>query len=508
MSISLTDYNLLVERIAALETQMTSAKSGILDNKNGVDTTWIALCTYLIFLMQSGFMILEAGTSRYKNYVSSLIKNLLDICLTTAAWWICGYAFAFGTSNGRFIGSLYFAGDEIKTFDNFNNWLFQWAFAGTSATIVSGGILERVTILGYTIFSTFVTAWIYPLIVHWCWSPTGWLKHMGYHDFAGSGVVHLTGGTMTLCASIIIGPRIGRFDKKEKEDKKRIFHDVGEEDFKPTYEPFIVLGTLILWFCWFGFNCGSTIQISGAAYTDIVGKVGMNTAISGSIGGLTTFFLNYFYVYFTNKEEKYSERYSLPYLCNGILAGLVGITSACDNVASWAAVVIGFISGLIYIGYSRLLIYFKIDDPLDASAIHGGVGTWGVVAVGWFDQTKGILYGKGGKQFGVNLLGMVCIAAWSAFWTIASFLLLKLVNLHRISDHDEFTGIDAKNCGGHAIKYDKYSRMYYSKILNPLYSNKTQKEIFQEIDDEIQKAYEDDIDNKKEQESESKNINP
>lgn len=490
-----TFINSLLERISSLEQKTLDQQTDLDGTRLGVDTAWIANCTFLVFLMQCGFSLLEAGTARYKNYVSTLIKNVLDICFDTIAWWLVGYAFAFGDSRGRFIGASNFAAHNVDTTAEYNNWLFQWAFAGTSATIVSGVLLERVTILGYCIFSSFMTAWIYPLIVHWCWSENGWLKHMGYHDFAGSGVVHLCGGTAGLFATILIGSRIGRFsDKKnttsDTNDKVEHISEESPVEFKSTNVPFVVLGTLLLWFSWYGFNCGSTITIAGSGAT-IVAKIGMNTSLAAASGGLTCLFFQYYYVKLTKKEtDPDYEIYSVGQICNGLLSGLVGVTASCDVVAPWAAFVIGIISALIYIGYSELINYCKIDDPLAAVSIHGGAGSWGVVAAGWFHPDKGILYGHGGKLFGVNLLACVVIFAWTAVWTVAFFYLLRLFNLDRISKLDEDIGIDTKYCGGYAVHYDKVSRRHYSILFSEQNKRKSIIEINNIVHDELIKIKE------------------
>jgi Amt family ammonium transporter len=221
------------------------------DVKNATDTVWISSMTYLVFLMQIGFSFLEAGSSRHKNHASTLIKNILDITVATLGWWLIGYGFAFGQSVSGVIGMTYFGGDQIDTWEEYTSWMFQWAFCGTASTIVSGCILERISIWGYVIFSCMMSMWIYPLIVHWCWSPMGWLKLYGYLDFAGSGVVHMVGGAAGLVGAIILGPRTGRFDKDHP----------NKQEFHPNYHPHLALGTIILWFCWYGFNCGSTLTI-------------------------------------------------------------------------------------------------------------------------------------------------------------------------------------------------------------------------------------------------------
>lgn len=423
---------------------------------NGTNTVWISNCTYLVFFMTAGFAFLEAGSTRHKNFKSTLVKNVLDISVATISWWLIGYAFAFGESKSGVIGTTMFAGNGMETYAEYNNWMFQWAFASTSATIVSGCVLERITMLGYAMFSTFTTMWIYPLVVHWVWSPKGWLKDMGLHDFAGSGVVHMLGGVAGLAATIVIGARIGRFpdknDKKDHEQDKFVY----KSEFMSSSPPFMCLGTLILWFAWYGFNCGSTITVVGEDVTFLVGKIGMNTSIAAAAGGITCFLFNYFVNKVTNSE------FSLGALCNGILSGLVGITASCDVVESWAALIIGIISAFIFIGYNKLQVILKIDDPIDAIAVHMGAGSWGLVASGWFDPATGVLYGRGGRQFGIQLLGVVVILGWTATCSFLFFFILKLFKLHRISPEEERNGIDMR-CGGLIHQYDEFSLAHYAR---------------------------------------------
>jgi ammonium transporter, Amt family len=424
---------------------------------NGTNTVWISSNTYLVFFMVAGFAFLEAGSSRHKNLTSTLVKNIMDRTIATLAWWLIGFAFAFGESKSGVIGTSFFAGVGLETYEDYTNWMFQWAFSGTSATIVSGCVLERIHMWGYAFFSTFMSVWIYPLIVHWVWSPKGWLKDMGLHDFAGSGVVHMVGGVAGCAATIFIGARIGRFSNKSDKKDQEVNHSHTNNEFKSAYPPFVCLGTLFLWFCWYGFNCGSTITVVGKDVSILVGKIGMNTSIAGSASGLTCFIFTYFLNKGTDSE------YSIGALCNGILAGLVGVTASCDTVESWGAMFIGIISGFIYLGYNKLLRILKIDDPIDAIAVHMGAGSWGLVAFGWFDPATGVLYGNGGHQFGIQLLGVVVILGWTATCTFLFFFLIKFLKFHRITPEQERAGIDFK-CGGLIHQYDQISLNYYARI--------------------------------------------
>lgn len=433
---------------------LTYLESLIESNKRGIDTTWLENCAYLVFFMQCGFAFLEAGNVRYKNVLITLFKNCIDVCCGTLCWWLVGYAFAFGDDRGRFIGASFFAGDKINTYDKYNLWNFNWALAAASTTIVSGCVVERMHIWGYVLLSSFINAWTYPVVVHWAWHEEGWLKHMGFHDFGGCAVVHMVGGVTGFAATVMLGARNGRFLKKDQKVPPHY-----DDEFKPTNLPFVVLGTLILWFCWYGFNCGSVITMIGNEV--LVGKSAMNTTLGAATGGLVSFIIHYI----THKNT--NNKYSLAVLCNGILAGCVGITGAADVVASWAAVTIGVIAVLIYFFYIWFLKYIKVDDPLDAVAIHFGVASWGCVAVGWFHESKGILYGGGGKQFGVNLLGVVVSFAWTFFFTCMFNLLLKLLGLFRISITEEFRGSDPECCGTYSHSYDCVSKVSHAKIFNP-----------------------------------------
>lgn len=248
------------------------------------------------------------------------------------------------------------------------------AFATTSATIVSGALAGRTHFWAYFIFSCVTTSIIYPVIVHWTWG-LGWLYNDGYYDFAGSGIVHMVGGLCGLIGAIAAEPRLGRFEPGN------------ESKFRAHNVPFVVLGTLILWFGWFGFNCGSTLSMSGANI-ELAGKVAVNTMVAASSGGLLTFLLR------SNFGGK-NTLYDVSALCNGVLAGLVAVTAPCGNINPWAAVIIGMIGGVFYHVASNTVVKYEVDDPLDAFAVHYGGGYCGLLMVGLFDIDKGLFYGHG-----------------------------------------------------------------------------------------------------------------
>ena len=384
---------------------------------NDIDSLWVMICGCLVFYMQAGFAMLEVGTVRSKNSHNILLKNIVDVCAGTICWWLLGYSFAYGDTSNNFIG---FTNPFKDT--NELDWFFQWAFATTSTTIVSGAIAERTQFVAYLIYSSIMTTFIYPVIVHWTWGG-GWLFDKGYIDFAGSGIVHLVGGCAGLAGSAILGPRIGRFDKNEK-----------QELFKPHNIPLAVLGTIILWFGWYGFNAGSTLSFSGEN-KDVASLVVMNTSIAAATGGLT--------VLFGSRVISSRHIYDVMSMCNGILAGLVSITASCNNVENYAAFLIGLIGAFIYMVASNILVRLRIDDPLDAFAIHGAAGAWGVLAVSIFD--------KDGVPFKWQLAGVLSIISWSTGLAGLTFYGLHKANILRISSTEEDSGLDISHHGGRAV---------------------------------------------------------
>jgi len=318
-------------------------------------------------------------------------------------------------------------GDKVPVYEptaNMLAWFFQWAFCSAAATIVSGGVAERVKFPGYCIFSFWMTAFMYPVVVAWTWG-YGFLasiNDVGYMDFAGSGIVHMSGGVGALVGAIVAGPRAGRFETPD--------------DFAPHSMPLIVLGTFILWFGWYGFNCGSTLGLSTAAKGFMAAQVAMNTTIAAATGGLVVFLL---------RLAVTRGKYDIGGFCNGILAGLVSITAGCGNVEVGSAFAIAVIGGIIYQGTSMLLQRVGVDDPIDAFAVHGAAGAWGTFAAAVFDWGSGVdfysgwsgfscvmdgdkcLSGANGQGIAANVLQVVIITLWIAFWSALVFVPLRLV---------------------------------------------------------------------------------
>ena len=444
-----------------------------------VDHLWLLLSAFLVFIMQAGFAMLEVGTVRTKNAKNLMIKNIMDLAAGAFVWWAFGFAFAYGGgdySGGQpngFIGAsgfffikgygpcdpeantcLYVApeGPIEPKFMPFAGWLFQWAFAATATTIVSGAVAERCSFLGYVIYAIFITGFIYPVVVHWIWSGYGWLSAFredgapgvwiksGVVDFAGSGVVHLVGGSISIVAAAILGPRIGRFDATGK-----------LVPIQPHNSAFIGLGTLLLWFGWYGFNPGSTLMLSDG-YVLMAEKVAVGTTLAASGGAIAAICMCFV-------KDGYLD---LPPLCNGILGGLVGVCSAVAVAEPWACWVIGFMSGCVEFWFAVGVQKLKIDDPLDASAVHMGCGFFGLFCGGLFGskintaaaygdaQPCGAFYGCGGQQLGVNILGGVMIMAWCMGMACIIFGAMKLAGILRITSEQEYKGLDVSYHGSAA----------------------------------------------------------
>uniref|UniRef100_A0A7S3DLT4 Ammonium transporter n=1 Tax=Palpitomonas bilix TaxID=652834 RepID=A0A7S3DLT4_9EUKA len=414
---------------------------------------WLLLGGVLVFFMQAGFAMLEVGSVRAKNAINIALKNTIDVSLGGLAFWIMGWALAYGDANGNgFIGGSEFFLIGQK---DFALWLFQFAFAATAATIVSGAVAERTRFRSYLVYTFLITGFIYPVVVHWVWSSTGFLSAFnsnghqianGMIDFAGSGVVHMTGGVAALCGAIFVGARKGRFED-------------GKSVPIPGHNPLLsCLGVFILWFGWYGFNAGSTLLFTGGAEV-VASRAAMTTTLAAGGSLLTTLILGRIAFGY----------YDLIYALNGALAGLVSITAGCSVVDAYAAVLIGIIGAIVYFGASEALKKLKIDDPLEAAPIHFAAGAWGVISVGFFatpsnvaaaygdfggynniSSSVGIFYEGNGTLLGVQILGVLCIIAWSGALSSLTFFSLRMMKILRIDEECEVSGMDRAFHGGAA----------------------------------------------------------
>lgn len=411
---------------------------------------WSAITTYLIFLMQIGFAFLHVGTIRFRFTQSALIKKLLNVSISCLVWWLCGLGLSFGSFGyftNSFIGKELFINESL-TGQEYGQWMFHFAYAITCTTIFSGCVAERIKMLPFILFNCILIGFIYPVAVHWSWSG-GWLHDLNYHDFCGSGIVHLIGGTAGLAGAVLLGPRKGKFEVTGR---------IRKQEFLPSNMGFIALGTFTLWIGWYGMNCGTVSPLmidrqrtNSSLYSlSLIGKVAINSTLAPSVCGSVVFFLHYF------ENRSTNHAFSLKAMCDGILAGLVSISASCDNVKPWASFTIALLAGFIFHFSNKLQYKLKIDDPLNGLSIHMICGIWGSIMVGWFDENYGILYGFGGRQFGIQILGCLVNFSWAFFISLSMLFLFKTMSWIglRISPEEEEVGSDVMNYGGYSLTFD------------------------------------------------------
>ena len=371
----------------------------------GIDALWVLLCAALVYIMQAGFMCLEAGMTREKNNINVAIKNLCDFGISVAVFWAFGFAIMFGTSEAGYYGTDHFFGGsylEGATAGDAVFFIFQVMFCGTAVSIISGAVAERLKFNGYMLIALITAGGIYPIVGHWCWSGiesgqlTGWLGQLGFVDFAGSTVVHSVGGWIALAGVLIIGPRSGRFPKEGTSRR-----------FNSNNLPLSVLGTLLLWFGWFGFNGGSVLQ-----FDEMVPIVLGNTLVAGAAGIVAAIGLG---VTLTRKVDVF-------FVINGTLGGLVAITASCHAVTLTEAVLIGAIGGCVVMFVDNLLERNKIDDVVGAIPVHLGAGIWGTLAVALFADPE--ILGTGLTSDQQLVTQVIGISAVGAFVFITSYVFL------------------------------------------------------------------------------------
>ncbi len=464
--------------------------------KSFVDTLWVIDCAILVFIMQAGFMCMETGLSRHKNSINVALKNAADFGVSVVIFWLFGFGIMFGQSFNGLFGTDLFLFKTEKT-EYMTYFVFQAMFVATAATIISGAVAERMKFVGYLIITVLATGMIYPLVGHWAWSSsylsnydavsqllvatgqvktTGWLTDIGFVDFAGSTIVHSVGGWIALSAVLILGPRIGKFSEANK------------GKFTGSSFPLAVLGTLILWFGWFGFNGGSN-----GAMDEAVPLILINTFLAAAFGlltGLTTSFIIY------KKPDAF-------YVILGPLAGLVAITAGCNSMTSIMAIFVGIVGALIAIFVNELLNKFEIDDVVGAIPVHLAAGIWGTLAVGFFSDLE--ILGTGLtrlEQIKVQFIGVISIGI---FTFLSSYILLKVINYFyplRVSALHEELGLNIAEHNAVSVEHDlisildKQSKtedltirgpqdpftaggvigLYYNKLMSKLESSETQKE--------------------------------
>lgn len=402
---------------------------------SSVNTIWVLFGTALVFFMQAGFSMCESGFTRAKNTGNILMKNLMDFCIGTPAFWLVGFGLMFGNGSG-IIGSFdpLIRGDYSQVLPSgVPLWafvIFQTVFCATSATIVSGAMAERTKFSAYCIYSAAISLLIYPVSGHWIWGG-GWLSQMGFHDFAGSTAVHMVGGICALIGAKILGPRIGKYDKNGK-PQAILGHNL----------TFAALGVFILWFCWFGFNGASTVGMDSDALIETAGRVFFNTNMAAAVACCVTLI----FTWIRYKKPDVSMTY------NAALAGLVGITAGCDAVDAVGAAVIGIVCGVLIV----LAVEFfdkvaKIDDPVGAVSVHCVCGATGTILTGLFatgvTTEAGLFYGGGVHFLGIQILGVLSVAVYVAVIITVVFLALKHTIGLRAKAEDEIAGLDVSEHG-------------------------------------------------------------
>ncbi len=396
-------------------------------------SVWFLIGAALVFWMQAGFAMVEAGFTRAKNTGNILMKNLMDFCIGTVVFILIGFGLLLGEDLAGLIGKPGF--DIFTSYENFDwsNFVFNLVFCATTATIVSGAMAERTKFLSYCVYSAVISALIYPIEAHWIWGG-GWLSQMGFHDFAGSCAIHMVGGISALIGAKILGPRIGKFDK-DKDGK------ITKVNAFPGHNlPLGCLGVFILWLGWYGFN--------GAAATSVeqLGSIFLTTTIAPAIATVVCMIFTWI---------KYGKP-DVSMCLNASLAGLVAITAPCDVTDALGATIIGAVAGLLVVFGVWFLDYkLRIDDPVGAVAVHCINGIWGTIATGLFatttapgnDSLTGLFYGGGVKLLLIQLLGFVAVAAWTAVTITIAFFIIKAIFGLRVTPEEEITGLDATEHG-------------------------------------------------------------
>ena len=391
-----------------------------------LDNIWVLVAAVLVIFMNAGFGMLETGFCRQKNAVNILSKNLIVFALATLSFWVLGFGLMFNEATPFIgLGNFFLSGfsTDGPEFGNLTApvfFLFQAAFAGTAATIVSGAVAERIKFTDFVIFSILLTAVSYPITGHWVWTGAGWLGGLGFSDFAGSTVVHSVGGWAALCGAAILGPRIGKYQD-------------GQINAIPGHNMSIaMLGCLILWIGWYGFNPGSQLAADAA-----VPFIAVTTTLAAAAGGVAA----------TLTAWALSGKPDLSMIINGILAGLVGITAGCAGANYLGAVIIGLIAGIIVVFSVGFFDSIKIDDPVGAISVHLVNGIWGTLAVGLFDTTTGLFFGGGFAQLGSQILGILSIGLFTVITSTIFWLVLKSTLGIRVSPEEEMKGLDISEHG-------------------------------------------------------------
>ena len=414
---------------------LKAIETSLADYAYSLNTVWVLVTAALVFFMQAGFALVEAGFTRSKNTTNILFKNLMDFVIGTIVFWAIGFGIMFGTKNGFWGGFDLFDHHLYRTdMPDFAFLIFQTVFAATAATIVSGAMAERTKFNAYLMYSAVISLFIYPVSGHWAWGG-GWLStlQVPFHDFAGSSVVHMVGGMAALVGASVLGPRIGKYDRD------------GKAKAIPGHSMTLAtLGVFILWIGWFGFNPGSQLAAAGADNAKAISLIFVTTNIAAAGGALATMAV----IWFVYKKP------TLSMTLNGALAGLVAITAGCDAVSPGSALIIGLLAGvLVFASVEFFDKVLKIDDPVGAVSVHGICGAFGTLMVGFFSSSEGLLFGHGTGLLRSQLIGVVSIASWALATSTVLFLLLRKFNGLRVEKIIEEEGLDVYEHGESAYNF-------------------------------------------------------
>ncbi|CAG7653316.1 ammonium transporter [Paenibacillus allorhizosphaerae] len=406
----------------------------------GLNAIWVMLGAILVIFMQSGFVLLEAGSTRMKNAGHIAGKTIFTLGIVSLVFWAVGYALIFGSQGNSLIGWGDYFGFDMKNVPDGSPvaptvmFIFQLAFAAISMAVAFGGFAERAKLSAYLIFAIFFSIIVYPVIAHWVWGG-GWLAEHGKQDFAGSTVVHLTGAMAALAATILLKPRLGKYNKNGTPN-----------DIPGHNQVFTTLGVMLLWVGWFGFNASSTITVGDGSF---FGFVAINTQLGAAAGAVAALLIAW----------AVNGKADISVMLNGALAGLVAITASCAFVDSWAAIVIGLIAGVVVFASMRFFEKLRIDDPIYALSAHGTAGVWGTLSNGFFATPElvekvgigkpGLLYGGGFEQLGVQAMGVVVCGAFAFVISYVILAIIEAVIGLRVTEEEETIGLDLSEHGSY-----------------------------------------------------------
>ncbi len=396
-----------------------------------INTVWVIFAGTLVFFMEGGFALLEAGLVQAKNTLSIVMKVMADVTVGSLVFGVVGFAFLYGRSSNGWIGLsdffFHLSPGIVPHLPTAPVWFFEMAFAVAAVSIVSGAVSERMRFPAYLVY-VLIGVSAYSISAHWVWSPDGWLHRLGMIDFAGSSVVHAFGGFSALAAAALVGPRAGRFGTQPV-------------TFRPSNLPLAFVGTFILWFGWFGFNAGSTLS----AFSPLIGPIVLNTMAAAAAGGLSAMLL----------ARVTSGSYDPTMAINGALSGLVAITAGCASVVAWGAVAIGATAGLLVLLGVAVLERIRVDDPVGAAPVHALNGVFGTIAVGFLAVHGGFMYTGSLRLLGVQTLGTLTISGWGVLVTGSALAAMRWLGVLRVSASEEQEGLDIRVHGYRAYHRDE-----------------------------------------------------